>query len=381
MVIKLGTLRPPLARLLELLRARTDITVWLLAVAATAALLGGQVQSYDYTAIARARNFEVSPAAAGVIKQVTVELYERVDAGDMIAVLDDSGVRARLATATAVLDGLSAELVSAEAVIERGVGPGRLDWRNQLRRFEVDVERLKLDGLTIEVAIESDKVEKQRLALALARMADLREAGIVSPAEYDDARLAHRQIAERLDRNRALSEETSDEQRAAVARKLEFERNLPGKGDNGQLLAPWKAAVATQQRRLAEIRLERERLILRAPVAGQVSQVLALPGQSILAGQTVATITPRFATEVVGYLPEHNSHFASAEAPVRISSLANPSASSDSYVLRVSPSVEVLPERLRRRPDRLEYGRAFIVAIPYPLDILPGEAVGVRFKH
>ena len=70
---------------------------------------------------------------------------------------------------------------------------------------------LRLDRLALEVTIENDKVTKQRLGLARQRMADLREQGIVSEAEFDEAHLLYQAVLKRLEHNRILLAETGQE--------------------------------------------------------------------------------------------------------------------------------------------------------------------------
>ena len=368
-------------RIRDLAADRPDVTAWLAAVLVVTVLLAGRGGGVEYPAIARAKNFEVSPVTAGIIERVTVDIYETIDAGDMVAVLGGAPLAARLATEQAVLEQLRAELVSAGSVIRTGVGPDRLDWRDQARRFAVDAETLRLDRLALEVTIENDKVTKQRLGLARQRMADLREQGIVSEAEFDEAHLLYQAVLKRLKHNRILLAETGQELRAALARQAEFDNARPGAADSGQLLAPFRASIAAQEKRLDEIRVERERLVLRAPISGQISQVLALAGQSVLPGEPVAMVSPRYASEAIAYLPEHAARMIRPEQPVRVSTRGRPMSRASSFVLRVSPTVEALPERLWQRPGLPEYGRPFTVAVGSPLEVLPGEALSVRIAH
>lgn len=375
----LSSIKP--GRIADMARDRPDVAAWLAALLVVSVLLAGRGGSVEYPAIARAKNFEVSPVTAGIIKRVTVDIYESIDAGDIVAVFDDSPLLARLATEQAVLEQLRAELASAASVVSTGVGPDRLDWRDQARRFAIDAERLRLDSLALEVTIENDKVKKQRLLLARDRMADLREQGIIAESEYDEARLLHEQVLKRLEHNRILHNETEGELRAALGRQAEFESKRPDTAATDELLGPFRAAVAAQQSRLEEIRVERERVVLRAPVSGQISQVLALAGQTVLPGEAVAMVTPRYANEAIAYLPEQAARSLGPEQAVLVSTLGRPVSRASSYVLRISPAVAPLPERLWQRPGVPEYGRAFTVAVGPPLEALPGETLAVRIAH
>jgi multidrug resistance efflux pump len=222
-------------------------------------------------------------------------------------------------------------------------------------------------------------VEKQRLAAQFARIKPLHADGIVSDSEYDDVRLLHDQVAKRIEENRILLAEIQEKFRAAEARMRTFQESLPVEGREVSLLEPLRAAVEVQVKRIEEIRAERERLVLRSPVAGQVSLVPARSGQSVVAGEPVVMVARRFATEVIGYLPEYAAGVAAENMRVFVARASDPAVSAESVVLRISPTIEPLPERLWLRPGVPVYGRPFIVAAAQSLELIPGERVSVSF--
>ena len=355
-----------------------SVAVWLGAIAVAAFILVGRTTQVGYTGLARTAEYEVSPVAAGRLDRLVVQLYERVEAGEVVASLDGSEVRARLATAEAELANLQAQLEAARTTLVRGVGPQQRGWRADLRRFEIDLEQRRLEALALEVAMENDRVEKQRLGFARERVAELHRDGVVSDAEYDDARLLHVQVVRRLDKNRALLSKTRDEVYAAAERKREFERSLPTEGREDAFLEPWRTALGVQAMRVEEIRGERQRLLLTSPVGGQVSQILGSRGQAVLAGEPVVMIAQRYASEAVAYMPEEDTRRVEPDMPVLISRRGAGGRVAESFVLRVAPTVEMLPARLWRTPDIPAYGRPFVVAVTQPLELVPGEAVNVR---
>ncbi len=182
----------------------------------------------------------------------------------------------------------------------------------------------------------------------------------------------------RLEENKVLLAALRDEYVAASARKRAFEQSLPTEGREVAVLAPWKAALAVQVKRIEEIRREREQLVLRSPVSGQVGRVLSRAGDSVVAGEPVLTVSLGFATEVIGYLPAHSPRMATESMRAVLARQSDSPVSAESAVLRVSSSIEVIPERLWRRPDVPEYGRAFVVAAAQALELIPGEDVSIR---
>ena len=159
-------------------RPPVTVTVWLCAIIAAGGLFGLRAEQTAFKGVARIVLFEVAPESAGTVARVTVDLYDRVEAGEIVAMMNAEPVAAQLATAEAVLAGLRADLESAQETILRGVGPNRLDWRSDLRRFDFDVERRRLGVVEIEVQVETDEVEKQRLAVQLKRLRPLNEEGL-----------------------------------------------------------------------------------------------------------------------------------------------------------------------------------------------------------
>ncbi len=372
----------PLARLLdEFSGAPLTVVVWGCAVIAVVGILSNRVGRFEYVGIARTTYYEVSPSTVGTVERIAVDLYEPVEAGEVVATLEPDAVKASLATANAVLENLEAELNAARTVLARGIGPQQLDWRTDLSGFEVEVEDRRLDELALKVTLESDEVEKQRLAVQLLRLEPLHEDGIVSTSEYDDVRLLHDQISRRIEENEILLAAIQEDFRTAEARKLAFEESLPVHGREDSLLEPLRVALEVQAKRIDEIRVERQRLVLHSPVAGQVSQVPTQSGQSVVAGEPVVMIAQRFASEVVGYLPEYAPRMAEANMQVVVARSSDPAVAAESVVLRVSPTIEVIPERLWRRPGVPEYGRPFVVATAQPLQLVPGESVSISFMR
>lgn len=375
-----GALNAALARLIDELRqAPLAAGVWLCAVVAVCVILSGRAARYQYVGIASTAYYEISPSTVGTIERITVDLYEPVEAGAIVATLDPGPIEASLATAQAELARLEAAMESERTVLRRGVGPQQTDWRADLGGFEIEVEQRRLEELTLKVEIENDQVEKQRLAARLARIKPLHADGIVSTSEYDDVRLRHDQVAKRIEENQVLLAAIQDKFRTAQERMNAFQQSLPLDGREASLLAPLSAAVDVQLKRIDEIRAERERLVLRSPVAGQVSQLPARDGQSVVAGEPVIMVARRFASEVVGYLPEYAAGAAHENMRVVVARASDPAITAESVVLRISPTIETLPQRLWLRPDVAEYGRPFVVATAPSLELVPGERVSVSF--
>ena len=369
-----GPIESPLAeRLRELRGAPLTVGVWLAAVVAVVVLLGERSERVLYTGLAQVRHFEVASLAEGRIEHVLVDLYETVDVGDIVAVVDPGPILARLATADAELERLEVEL----AAVTAGGAPDVLDWQADMRRFESESANRLLEQLRIDVQIESDQVEAQRLDARLRRVTVLHTEGVVSDQEFDEVRLRHRTVTTRIEENKILRAGTREQYLRAREREERFAEGSPVTESAG-LVAPLRAALEVQRRRVDELRIEREQLVLRSPVAGRVSAVLAGAGEVVLTGDPVLTMARTVVTEVLAYARADRPDSVIEGQPVLLARASDPTAAAESVVLRVSPTVEAVPERLWTVPGRPEYGRAFVVAAATPLRLVPDEPVRVR---
>ncbi len=130
---------------------------------------------------------------------------------------------------------------------------------------------------------------------------------------------------------------------------------------------------------MTEIELQRQALLLRSPVAGQVSALLCRQGQAVRPGEPILTVTEQTPREIVAYLKEADGETARKSARVLVASRTEAGRVAESLVVRVGPSIQQLPQRLWRNPRIPDYGRPVVIAGVPALDLTPGELVEVRF--
>ncbi|NIQ30425.1 MAG: hypothetical protein GTN89_08655 [Acidobacteria bacterium] len=90
-------------------------------------------------------------------------------------------------------------------------------------------------------------------------------------------------------------------------------------------------------------------------------------------------ISERTVNEIVAYLAEADGLRVEEQQPVRLVSHTRPGIVSDSVVLRISPGIQMLPQRLWRNPQIADYGRAVVIAPQPAMRLTPGETIEVRF--
>jgi multidrug resistance efflux pump len=373
---------PSRAQRLVDFRPRTlPVVVWSVCAIAVAAMLLGRANRLQYLGLAQALDYPISPVATGTVESVVVDLYESVNAGDLVARLDDSHVTASVATANATLAQLRAELEAARVALVADGSPGSGGRAAILRRFKMDEEQRRLDLLSLKLEIESKQIELERLDLETERVHELWQAGVMAKNVYDTTRLSRDAMRKGLDDGRALLAQTEQEYLAARSRREEYDAGLPRDTALESMLQPLREAIEVESHRLQEIELQRRALFLRSPVDGQVSQVLCRQGQSVVAGQPVVVVSEGTVREIVAYLAEDDGHEIGPSTRAIVSTRGTNGTVAETVVLRVGPTIQELPPRLWRNPRIPDYGRAVVVAAAPGMHLTPGELVNVKLIH
>ncbi|NIM00503.1 MAG: HlyD family efflux transporter periplasmic adaptor subunit [Acidobacteria bacterium] len=371
---------PQAQRIANFKQRSLPVIVWSVCAVLCVVLLTNRARSYQYIGLAQAPQYEVSATATGTIDSLVVSLFQDVQAGEVVATLDERPVLATIETANATIGKLQADLEAAKAQMLSGSGSGLADVNADLRRFQIDEEDRRLAALSLRVVIESDEVERGRLWLDVERNRQLLEDGIIGQAFFDMVKAAHDVVDTRLTKNKILLSQTEEEYRVARERREEYEADLAVIPAAAPQLRPLQEAITIEAARLREIQVQRASLVLRSPVDGRVSSVFGRQGQAVIPGEPVVMISERTVNEIVAYLAEADGLRVQEQQPVRLVSHTRPGVVSDSVVLRVSPGIEILPQRLWRNPQVADYGRAVVIAPQPAMRLTPGETIEVRFR-
>ena len=354
------------------------LAVWCVCAALALGMLFTRARRFEYVGVANAPTYEISSRAAATLASVPVALYDKVAAGDVVAVLDDTQVKAAIETARANVRQLSAELDAAKAGLGGAAGAGSL--ANDLRRFAIDEDRQRLEALAINVTLEGDRVELERRKVEARRAEMLRAANLLSDAELDDARLLYEEVKRRNEENERLLHETEEALRRTQARRVDYEHGGGGTAGEPAAFRPLREAINVEIQRLKEVETQREALVLKSPVAGRVSRVLAARGQSVVAGEPILLIEEEAVQEIVAYLREGDTRAIAPNSKVRVTSVRSGRVA-DSVVMAVGPGLEALPQRLWKNPQVVEYGLGITIGASPLMALTPGELVSVDFVN
>ena len=257
----------------------------------------------------------VSPKTSGRILEIRVREGDSVSTGDIIAVLDDEQLRARIEQAQAEVQQAQAKARSARDQI------AVLD--EQLRQEEANVAQQ-------EAAHDIASFDKE----AYTRLA---QTGAVSERQG----------------KQAVS--TADQQAAAVA---VAKRRVAGV--NMQLaqqqatIADAMASVGQAQAQLTEARENRQDLTVKAPFDGTVVTRVAEPGEVITAGTPVITLLDLSKVYLRGFIPEGQIGKVKVGQAAHVYLDSNPTQPVDAYVSRIDPQATFTPENTYFRDDRVK---------------------------
>jgi HlyD family secretion protein len=298
---------------------------------------GGDAGVLEASGTVEATEADLGFQAGGRIAEVLVREGDRVEAGALLARLDDAELVARLAAAEAQLE--AAHQVLRE--LERGARP------EELRQAEA-----------AEAAARQRMEEAARM---LARTRTLHEGGAVSAEDLERAETAHevaaaqhRQAAEQLALvRRGARRERVDAQRAAVRQA--------------------EAAVAQAEAMLSNARIH-------APFAGIVTVRHRQPGEAVSPGMPVLTLMDPADRWVRIYVREDRVGRVSLGQPAEIRADAYPDRRYDGRVVFIAGEAEFTPRNVQTAEERVKLVYAVKVAIEgdSALALKPGVPADVR---
>jgi HlyD family secretion protein len=306
----------------------------------------------------------VAAKTAGRIREITVREGDRVEAGQVIAVLDDEQVRAREQQAEAAVSQADARVRVAQHQL--------LVLNEQLRQSQLGVEQARTDARGRVSEAEG------RLAAAEAQLAQAEAAYAQAKWERDayTRLLEQGAVAQQEARQKQSAEATQAAVVEATRRQVEAARGVLTAARaslanpairsaqvaaiQGQILqaradiaaAESEAARACAQ--LEEARANRKDLHVVAPFAGTVATRTAEPGEVVAAGTPVITEVNLAEVYLRAFVPEGEIGRVRVGQPARVFLDSAPSTPIEAFVSRVDPEASFTPENTYFREDRVK---------------------------
>lgn len=376
------------------------VLIWLAAAVGTGVLFHHRSQRFEILGIAQGNVREIAATCTGRLKSVPVQLFEEVRKGDVVAVidtvLDNEHLEAKLATASAEIQHLQAELVHTQERLLAEAANLETDRIAAQRRFSVDTENARLRILELKTLIETDRIMLENLQLdnQIFVTRNLSDQDDATHYERQKMKLEYNALAKKIEENEHLLEQAETDLKQARQRSDEFVQRQPGHPAMDSALEVIHRAIKVQEQRVEELSARRAALVLKSPIDGVVSQILRRPvrrtgegvvrqmlgraGEAVLEGDPILTVADSESSEIIAWVGgEHLSRVREGMV-VELVKENKPAQIASSQVTYLGPIMEVIPQQLWIVPDIPQWGRPMLIPIPPGLKLIPGETVGIR---
>ena len=213
----------------------------------------------------------ITPLVTGSVAQVLVSDSQEVQAGQPLVILDQTDARLAVAEAQAAYDQARRHVVSYQATSRQ--------LSAQIAMRGAETSRAAADVTSAAAAAERARID-------YARRTELASSGAVSGEEVSSTRAAFEQARAGLAAARAAQSQAAAATSAASGQRDANQAMIAGAGvdDNPE--------VAAARARLDRARLDLERTVIRAPVAGIVASRQVQVGQRVQPGSSLMRVVP-----------------------------------------------------------------------------------------
>jgi multidrug resistance efflux pump len=370
------------------------IIVWLTAVGCVVVLFHNRSQRFEVLGITQGRMYKVSAPVDSRLKIVTVELFEDVSKGQILATLDDTQLNAQIATIHAEIENLTSQLLSVQDNMLAQAANLETDAIASQRRYNVDVENARLRMLEQRALIETDKVTLEDLALEVKIAAELLKKDAIPLYELQKAEALYNALAKKIELNQQVLVQAEQDFEQARQRRDEFAKRQTVHPSIDIALETIRKQIAVQEKLIDELSVQREALKIISPIDGTVIQIqvnsnqaalrrpgediLRKPGEFVLAGDPILVVAEKEPTEIVAYIGQEQLAKVKEAMAVQIVKSTEPAQVASSQVVSLSPAMELMPQRLWRSSNIAQWGRPILIKIPPNMKLLPGETVGIK---
>jgi multidrug resistance efflux pump len=368
------------------------LLVFALAVSGTVFLWNRQLVVTQAVGEVYGRRIDLAVQHDGILLETPYrvwQLYDRVEAGQLLARLDDRPTLALIDTVQQELRQARGELAAAEQEFHTTQDDRTFERMREARELAIDIENRRLDIADRKAQLVAARMELERQQQRL---------DVVDRLMARDTRLMNELDTLEVRRLRDVALETikGHEQYIASAEALlnsalarYKQQTAPVKADLEKVLGPLQAAIEYQSARIKELEVILPALEIRSPIAGYivpttlssnapVQPIATMPGQQVRAGTVLFTVAAEQPEYIVSYVrttqrlqpevgmtvairPRHGNQVAHAR------------------IDRVGPQVELVPSHQVRDQRVMEWGLPVRIQVPRALQLRPGELVDLKF--
>jgi HlyD family secretion protein len=306
----------------------------------------------------------VAPKTTGRVLEVRVREGDQVNAGDVIAVLDDQQIKDRQDQAQAALTAAQARTTAAKAgveVLEQQLKQAQLtatqsndDAQGRVRQAEADLAAAEADLTQQEASLKLALFDKEAYTRLVQTGAVSERRGRVSVSTADQQEAAVTAAKRRVEAARGAlttakanltNPEIREAQVAGVRQQLIQQQAE---------IANSTASAEEARFQLAEANSNRQDLTIRAPFTGTIITRAAEPGEVVTAGTAIVTLLDLNKVYLRGFVPEGEIGKVKVGQPAHIYLDSNPKQPLDAYVSRIDPQATFTPENTYFQDDRVK---------------------------
>lgn len=331
-----------------------------------------------------------APRTARVIK-VAVRPGDTVRAGDVLIELDPSALDLELAIAKADLRTLEVKGVADE----RDLRGSNLE---SSARLAQEAERAAVDLAQLVSEEKRDRAELAQLDKLIEKQNQLIAQKLASNQLRDELLLQRSSISEHVAEYGGLLKAARDHERSARERLQAWrdakEKGIPVPKDDAagaggkEASTPGEAEALAQLQRVKALEAVRAQLVLKAPIAGRVADVLFSDGDTAMIDAAAVILVDDHPRRVIAYVDERAAHKVKIGDKVQLRPSDRSGGARAGTVSALAPGIAELPQRFRIVPTQASFGRAVYIALEQDaVDAqgtkveppLPGQAFDVVF--
>ncbi len=314
------------------------------------AVMTGQVQG---------DRIEITATEAGYLTDLNVQDFEQVRTGQKIGSIittDPQILESQLAVINAEID-----------LIRHSMNPIAGIQRNQLNLYD-----LQMDLMENQIALSSNRIQKNQLRRDLERYEELYSREIVTDEEVE-------QLRTELDRTRseiAYAEEMVETMESRLA-----SYNMPDYGTNSDdTRNAVAAAIRVQEEQLKLIEAELSPKDLHAPMDGVISKIHHSSGAHLQSNDPIATIVSGEPGYILGYLQHPVDQHPHIGQEVDIITQGRRNVVGKAVIVEIGNHYERIEDQFMTTPNNpTPLGLPVKINITSDIELLPGELVDLAF--
>lgn len=314
-----------------------------------------------------------SPQTARVAS-LEVQPGQRVQAGQVIAKLDDRELVEELAVLAAERSRMEAELKTSAVETSLRVG-------DSSRQLEESIDSAELARRQARADRSVHAAELAELDTQVKEVRDLVDKRMLDRSALVELKIQLAALRKQLEVDDDIIRELDGLAVAARSRRV----GLPGVDATDVARKALLTALEAIREEEAALTRRKELLELRAPGPGEITALFLRPGELAVEGAVVATIAGPAQTSSEGraIVVVCATEAEAAKIDVgEVALLAPPEGGGvvlAAHVQRLAPEVGQLPTRCWRDPRIAQWGRAIYLATDEPVTLLPGQSFAVEF--